>query len=84
MSRAHVCQHGNCESTETPIAVSTATGRPKFCSELHAALFLIGQVRRALRSTGDPHYEGELIAQAEIALEEIDRQRTNRASEAGA
>lgn len=51
----HLCAYAACES-DTSIACVQVTipgsGRPKFCSDLHAALYLLERVRRRCVENG--------------------------------
>lgn len=71
-----LCAFGNCASHDARVTMNTGDERPAFCSELHAALWLVARLRwKGPGATRDnPDWE-ELRSQADSALGEIARLR---------
>lgn len=72
-----LCAFGNCHNYEAVVTINTGDERPAFCSELHAALWLVGRMKWKGPSGGtrnNPEHE-ELRSQADSALGEIARLR---------
>ena len=71
-----LCAFGNCHNDEVRVTLNNGDERPAFCSELHAALWLVGRLRwKGPGATRDNAELEDLRSQADSALGEIDRLR---------